>query len=178
MSKTATPVFGVTGWKNSGKTRMVANLVSEFRKRGLTVSTIKHAHHSFDVDRQGTDSWQHREAGASEVALVSRNRWVLMHELHDEEEPALADIVQHLSRCDLIIIEGYKREDHPKIEMIRKDRLKDQPLWPEDKTIRLIGSDDDFADCPLPVYSPDNVSGIADYIAEMLGLSGGDSNNG
>lgn len=167
-----TPVFGVTGWKNSGKTRMVSNLVAEFRSRGFRVSTIKHAHHSFDVDREGTDSWQHRQAGASEVALVSRNRWALMHELQNEEEPPLAEILTRLSPCDLIIIEGFKREGHPKIEVIRKETLKDKPLWPEDSSIRLIGSDDEIGgDCPLPVYSPDDVGGIADFITELLNLS-------
>ncbi len=167
-----TPIFGVTGWKNSGKTRMVSKLVAEFSRRGLKVSTIKHAHHSFDVDRVGTDSWQHREAGASEVALVSRNRWALMHELHNEEEPPLAEILKRLSPCDLIIIEGFKREGHPKIEVIRKETLKDKPLWPEDNSIRLIGSDDEINDnCPLPVYSPDDVGGIADFITDLLNLS-------
>ena len=83
-------IFGVTGWKNSGKTRMVAALVSEFDRRGFTVSTVKHAHHSFDIDREGTDSWQHRKAGTKETLLVSRVRWALMHELQDEEEPRTA----------------------------------------------------------------------------------------
>ena len=89
-------IFGVTGWKNSGKTRMVANLVSEFTGRGLKVSTVKHAHHTFDVDQEGRDSWQHRQAGACEVALVSRNRWALMHELRGEEEPSLDEILERL----------------------------------------------------------------------------------
>lgn len=166
-----TPVFGVTGWKNSGKTRMVAALVSEFGRRGLNVSTIKHAHHSFEVDREGTDSWQHRQAGAGEVALVSRNRWVIMHELTDEDEPPMEEILSRMTPCDLIIIEGFKREGHPKIEMIRMETMRDQPLWPEDDTIRLIGSGDDLPDCPLPVFHPDDVTAIADFIVSHLGLS-------
>lgn len=166
-----TPVFGVTGWKNSGKTRMVAALVAEFTGRGLNVSTIKHAHHSFDVDREGTDSWQHRQAGAGEVALVSRNRWVIMHELADEDEPPMAEILERMTPCDLIIIEGFKREGHPKIEMIREETRRDAPLWPEDDTIRLIGSADEQADCPLPIFHPDNVGAIADFIADHLGLT-------
>jgi len=167
----SSPVFGVTGWKNSGKTRMVAALVAEFTRRGFRVSTIKHAHRSFDVDREGTDSWQHRRAGASEVALISRNRWALMHELHDEEEPPLGEILNRLSPCDLVLIEGYKREDHPKIEMIRKATLKDAPLWPEDPSIKLIASDDELAACPLPVFAPLDVGGIANFIANHLGLT-------
>ncbi len=165
-----TPVFGVTGWKNSGKTRMVAALVREFTARGLRVSTIKHAHHSFDVDREGTDSWQHRQAGASEVALVSRNRWVMMHELTGEDEPPMAEIFERMTPCDLVIIEGFKRESHPKIEMIREETRRDEPLWPLDDTIMLIGSAGAQPGCPLPVYDPEAVGAIADFIAAHLGL--------
>lgn len=165
------PLFGVTGWKNSGKTRMVAALVAEFSARGFRVSTVKHAHHSFDIDQEGTDSWQHRKAGASEVALVSRNRWALMHELAGEEEPPLDEIVDRLSPCDLVIIEGFKREGHAKIEMIRKETLKDAPLWPDDDTIVLIGSDEPPADCNLPVFDPNDISAIADFIEQHLELT-------
>lgn len=165
-------IFGVTGWKNSGKTRMVANLVREFTARGLKVSTVKHAHHSFDVDQEGRDSWQHRQAGASEVALVSRNRWALMHELRKEEEPSLDDILARLSPCDLVIIEGYKREDHPKIEMIRETQTprpaSDPMLWREDPSIVLIGSAAKIDECPLPRLDPDQVSDIADFILAWL----------
>jgi molybdopterin-guanine dinucleotide biosynthesis protein B len=114
-----TPVFGITGWKNSGKTQLVTRLVAEFTQRGLKVSTVKHAHHNFDVDKPGADSYRHREAGAVEVALVSGRRWALMHELRDQEEPPLEDILARLTPCDLILIEGYKRENHPKIETRR-----------------------------------------------------------
>lgn len=157
-------IFGVTGWKNSGKTRMVAALVSEFASRGFKVSTIKHAHHSFDIDHEGTDSWQHRKAGAGEVALVSRNRWALMHELSGEDEPPLADILSKLAPCDIVIIEGFKREGHPKIEMIRKEAAKDAPLWPDDKSIKAIVSADPVNETSLPVFSPDAIGTIADFI--------------
>ena len=165
-------IFGVTGWKNSGKTRMVANLVGEFTARGLKVSTVKHAHHTFDIDQEGRDSWQHRQAGASEVALVSRNRWALMHELRGEEEPALGEILERLSPCDLVIVEGYKREDHPKIEMIRdtgEPRPASNPmLWREDTSVVLIGSEEPLENCPLPRLGPDQVSEIADFILAWL----------
>lgn len=165
-------IFGVTGWKNSGKTRMVANLVGEFTARGLKVSTVKHAHHTFDIDQEGRDSWQHRQAGASEVALVSRNRWALMHELRDEEEPSLDEILERLSPCDLVIVEGYKREDHPKIEMIRdtgEPRPASNPmLWRQDPAIVLIGSEDPVEDCLLPRLAPGQVSEIADFILDWL----------
>ena len=162
--KSGPMIFGVTGWKNSGKTRMVAALVSEFSARGLKVSTIKHAHHSFEIDHEGTDSWQHRKAGASEVALVSRNRWALMHELANEEEPPLEEILARLSPCDLIIVEGFKREGHPKLEMIRKEASRDAPLWPSDNSIQAVVSSEQPDDCELPWFQPDDISLIADFI--------------
>ncbi|MCB1386191.1 MAG: molybdopterin-guanine dinucleotide biosynthesis protein B [Nitratireductor sp.] len=170
-------IFGVTGWKNSGKTRMVACLVAEFSARGLRVSTVKHAHHSFDIDQEGRDSWQHRQAGASEVALVSRNRWALMHELRGEDEPELDSILDRLSPCDLVIVEGYKREAHPKIEMIRSGNTpapsaeatrSNPPLWPDDPAIVMIGSAGKIEDCPLPRFDPDAIAAIADFILDYL----------
>lgn len=161
-------IFGVTGWKNSGKTHLVASLVSELTSRGLKVSTVKHAHHSFDIDHVNTDSWKHRKAGASEVALVSKNRWALMHELENEDEPPLNQILEKLSPCDLVIIEGYKREGHQKIELIRKETLKDKPLWPDDPSIIAIGSKDPITDCPHPIFDPDNIPAIADFILAQL----------
>ena len=109
-------IFGVTGWKNSGKTGLVERLVAEFIHRGLSVSTVKHAHHTFDVDHPGRDSYRHRVAGAKEVLLVSKNRWAIMHELRDEDEPNLAEILTKIEKVDLVIIEGFKRDRHPKIE--------------------------------------------------------------
>ena len=161
-------IFGITGWKNSGKTRMVATLVSEFAARGLKVSTVKHAHHSFDIDHEGTDSWQHRMAGAGEVALVSANRWALMHELAGEDEPSLGDILSKLAPCDIVLIEGFKREGHPKIEMIRKEAAKDAPLWPDDKSIKAIVSADPVSETSLPVFSPDAIAAIADFILAQV----------
>ena len=114
-------VFGVTGWKNSGKTTLTERLVAELVRRGWRVSTVKHAHHEFDIDKQGTDSFRHRQAGAGEVAIVSANRWALMHELRDEAEPALATILERLAACDIVIVEGYKREPHRKIEVRRRE---------------------------------------------------------
>lgn len=159
--------IGVTGWKNSGKTRMVAALVSEFTNRGKTVSTIKHAHHSFDIDHEGTDSWQHRKAGAGEVALVSRNRWALMHELKNEEEPPLVEILSKLAPCDLVIIEGFKREGHQKIELIREGATSGEPLWPQDPSIIAVVTEDPVSACPLPIFSPSDITGIANFIDSL-----------
>ncbi|MGB7286702.1 MAG: molybdopterin-guanine dinucleotide biosynthesis protein B [Salaquimonas sp.] len=163
-------IFGVTGWKNSGKTRMVAALVSEFTSRGKKVSTIKHAHHSFDIDHENTDSWKHRKAGAGEVALVSRNRWALMHELVNEDEPDLTAIIHKLAPCDMIIIEGYKKEGHFKIELIREGASRDKPLWPDDPSIMALVSDTAVADCDLPIFSSNAISEIADFITSLNDL--------
>ena len=107
-------VFGVTGWKNAGKTTLTERLVAEFVRRGWRVSTIKHAHHAVDIDRPGTDSFRHRAAGATEVALIGGQRYAIMRE---EAEPPLADVLARLAPADLVLIEGYKRERHPKIEV-------------------------------------------------------------
>ncbi|NCV68501.1 MAG: molybdopterin-guanine dinucleotide biosynthesis protein B [Rhodobacteraceae bacterium] len=133
-------IFGVTGWKNSGKTGLMERLITEFTARGLSVSSIKHAHHSFDIDHPGRDSYRHRDAGARQVLLASRNRWALMHELRNEDEPSLGDLLKQLLPVDLVLIEGYKRDRHPKIEAHRKET--GQPLIaPEDETIVAVASD-------------------------------------
>jgi molybdopterin-guanine dinucleotide biosynthesis adapter protein len=117
-------VIGVAGFKNAGKTTLVEKLVVELTGRGWRVSTVKHAHHSFDIDHEGRDSFRHRKAGASEVAVVSRHRWAIIHESRAEEEPPLADILAKLAPCDLVIVEGYKRDFHDKIE-VRNLELSD-----------------------------------------------------
>ncbi|MGS4883649.1 molybdopterin-guanine dinucleotide biosynthesis protein B [Roseibium sp. MB-4] len=166
----STPVFGITGWKNSGKTQLVTRLVAEFTSRGLKVSTVKHAHHNFDIDRPGADSYRHREAGAVEVALVSGRRWALMHELREEEEPPLSAILPRLAPCDLILIEGYKRENHPKIEARRTESASKGPLSPEDPYILAVAADHAIPDEALPVYDLDDISGLADFITSHLSL--------
>ncbi len=145
-------------------------LVEEFTARGFRVSTVKHAHHAFDVDREGTDSHRHRSAGASEVALVSGRRWVLMHELRDDDEPALAEILAKLSPCDLVLIEGYKREAHAKIEVRRVEARQRTPLAPDDPHILAIASDRREPAESLPQFDLDDISAIADFIAAHCGL--------
>lgn len=162
-------LYGVTGWKNAGKTGLMERLVGEFCSRGLSVSTIKHAHHSTDVDQPGRDSFRHREAGASEVMLASPNRWALMHELRGQPEPPLADLLAKMSPVDLILIEGYKREAHPKIEAYRQENGK-PPLAAENATIRALASNTAHPDLDLPVIDLDDTAAIADFIAKDLGL--------
>lgn len=162
-------VFGVVGWKNSGKTGLMERLVAEFVARGLRVSTLKHAHHSFDVDHEGKDSYRHRVAGATEVLLASRNRWALMHELRGEDEPVLDDLLARLSPVDLVLVEGYKRDRHPKIEAHR--RATGNPLIAsDDQTVRAIASDSGAAAEGRPTFHLDDTGAIADFIARELGL--------
>lgn len=162
-------LYGVTGWKNAGKTGLMERLVGEFCARGLSVSTIKHAHHSTDVDQPGRDSFRHREAGASEVMLASPNRWALMHELRGQPEPPLSDLLAKMSPVDLILIEGYKREAHPKIEAYRQENGK-PPLAAQNTTIRALASNAAHPGLDLPVIDLDDTAGIADFIAKDLGL--------
>ena len=166
-------IYGVIGWKNSGKTGLMERLIAEFRRRGLSVSSIKHAHHAFDIDSPGKDSFRHRQAGAGEVLLASRHRWVLMHENAPDQEPPLADLLARLSPVDLVLVEGYKRDDHPKIEAHRA--ATGQPLiGPEDATVRAVACD---AQGSLPAqgwlgagFDLDDTAGVADFILTDLGL--------
>ena len=161
-------IYGVTGWKNSGKTGLMERLLVEFTARGLSVSTIKHAHHNFDVDQPGKDSFRHREAGAKEVLLVSLNRFCLMNESRGEEEPTLAGLLAKLSSVDLVLIEGYKRDRHPKIEAHRKETGKNL-IAVADDTIRAVASNDNPS-LDKPVFDLDDTGPIADFIQAETGL--------
>ena len=161
-------VYGVTGWKNAGKTTLMERLVSEIAGRGVTVSTIKHAHHDTDVDQPGRDSYRHRTAGAREVLLASPVRWALMHELRDTPEPELSDLLPRLSAVDLVLVEGYKRADHPKIEAYRAANGR-SPLAGKYPTIMAIATDTPL-ETDLPVLDLDDTAAIADFILEQVGL--------
>lgn len=161
-------VYGIVGWKNAGKTGLMERLVSEITGRGLRVSTLKHAHHTFDVDHPGKDSHRHRIAGATEVLLASRNRFALMHELRDEDEPTLEILLQRLAPVDLILIEGYKRDTHPKIEAHRA--VTGHPLIaPGDATVRAVASDVPLS-LDRPVFDLDDTGAIAGFILSEVGL--------
>ena len=161
-------VIGITGWKNAGKTTLVEKLVSHFAGLGLKVATVKHAHHEFDIDHEGTDSFRHRKAGAREVAIVSGRRWALMHELDGEEEPPLAEVLTRLAPCDLVIVEGYKREGHAKIEVRRG--ASGPALAPDDASIIAIAADTLAGDESVPVLNLNDAPAIADFILQRFEL--------
>ena len=161
-------IYGVTGWKNSGKTGLMERLVAEITSRGYSVSTIKHAHHTFDVDHEGKDSHRHRSAGAQEVLLSSRNRWALMAELRAADEPDLDTLLHKLSPVDLILIEGYKRSDHPKIEAHRKETGQ-ALIAQQDASIRAIASNVTL-ETDRVLFDLDDTGSIADFVLKEVGL--------
>ncbi|MCC6473589.1 MAG: molybdopterin-guanine dinucleotide biosynthesis protein B [Burkholderiales bacterium] len=161
-------IFGFAGWSGSGKTTLIEKLVPLITARGFRVSLIKHAHHNFDVDQQGQDSWRHRQAGCTEVLGTSSRRWALMHELRGAEEPGLEDHVRRISPCDLVFVEGFKREPIPKIEVHRAE-AKDALLHPHDPNIVAIATDREL-DAPLPRFDLNRPEPIAEFILHHVGL--------
>ncbi|KJS42734.1 MAG: molybdopterin-guanine dinucleotide biosynthesis protein MobB [Roseovarius sp. BRH_c41] len=161
-------IYGVTGWKNAGKTGLMERLVAEITGRGYTVSTVKHAHHSFDVDQPGKDSHRHRVAGATEVLLASRNRFALMHELREAEEPSLETLLQKLAPVDLVLVEGYKRDRHPKVEAFRAE-TGNPLIATDDPTIRAVASDTAL-EIDRPLFDLNDTKAIADFILAEVGL--------
>ena len=153
-------VFGVVGWKNAGKTTLVERLIAEFVRRGWRVGSIKHGHHDLDVDQPGRDSWRHRAAGATEVAVVGGRRYAIMR----EAEPTLDEVLGRLSPADLILIEGYKREAHRKIEI----RAGGEPMAAIDPAILAVASDVRPTDTTLPWFRRDDIAAIADFIAARV----------
>ncbi len=158
-------LYGITGWKDQGKTTLVTSLVQHFTAQGLKVSTIKHAHHAFDIDHPGRDSHRHREAGASEVILASRKRFALMHELRDEAEWELPELLTKLAPVDLVLIEGFKDTPHPKIEVYREDKGR-PPLALEYDSIRAVAGAAPGHTLTQPVFPLDHITAIADFILE------------
>lgn len=156
-------LIGFAGWSGAGKTTLLARLIPVLVARGHRVSTVKHAHHNFDVDKPGKDSHTHRTVGASEVLISSANRWALMHELRGADEPDLPELVAHLSPVDLVLVEGFKSDHHPKIEINRAE-LGKPLLYPEDPYIVCIATDRKVPDCPLPVIGLDDIEAIADFV--------------
>ena len=159
-------VFGFAGYSGSGKTTLIEQLIPRFVLRGMRVSLIKHAHHLFDIDRPGKDSYRHREAGASEVLITSGQRWVLMHELRDEREPALEEQLARFSACDLVLVEGYKYAGIPKLE-VHRPAFGQPLLCPEDPHIVAVATDAPVA-TDLPVLNLNAPDAIAQFIVDHL----------
>ncbi len=167
-------VFGITGWKNSGKTSLVEKLVSHISSLGYRVSTIKHAHHEFDVDHEGTDSFRHRQAGAEEVLIASSYRWALMHELRNGPEPTLEQLTGQLAQVDLVIIEGFKNEGHAKIQVVRPSNNA-EPMATNIGPMVAIATDDSSLEptryhCDGPRLDLNDTQQIADFILDYCGL--------
>jgi molybdopterin-guanine dinucleotide biosynthesis adapter protein len=156
-------IIGLAGWSGSGKTTLLAKVIPRLVVRGLKVSTLKHAHHGFDVDQPGKDSHTHRAAGATEVLVSSANRWALVHELRGQAEPALGVLLAKLSPVDLVLVEGYKREPHPKLEVYRAGVGKPL-LHPDDPAIVAVASDEPLPAARVPVVDLDDVERIADLL--------------
>ena len=152
-------VIGIAGWSGAGKTTLISRVIPHLRQQGLSVSVIKHAHHEFDVDVPGKDSWVHRQSGAEEVLVSSAKRWALMHELRGASEPELPDLLKKMSPVDLVVIEGFKTEPHPKIEVYRKASGK-PPLYPDDPAIAGIATDASIKTA-LPVVHVDDIPAVA-----------------
>jgi len=164
-------LFGLAGWSGSGKTTLMKALLPELIGRGVTVSTIKHAHHSFDVDQPGKDSYEHRRAGAHEVMVASAHRWALMRELHGAAEPSLEALIARMAPVDLLLVEGFKRHPHPKLEVHRPSNGKPL-LCPDDPHIVAVASDVPLVGLAVPRLALDDVPAIADFILRRLELRG------
>jgi len=156
-------VLGFAGWSGSGKTTLLIRLLPLLSGHGLKVATIKHAHHAFDTDQPGKDSYEHRRAGACEVIVSSSRRWAQVHELGHAMEATLAELLARVSPCDLILVEGFKSEAHPKIEVFRSAAGK-PPLHPGDPRIVAVASDRDFPDAGIPVVNLDDIPAVADLV--------------
>ena len=155
-------VFGIVGWSGSGKTSLLSHLIPALVGQGIRVSTIKHAHHAFDIDQPGKDSHAHRIAGATEVLVGSGKRWALMHELRDEPEPDLAELLARMSPVDLVLVEGFKRDAFPKLEVHRPSNGKEL-LQPNDPSIVGVASDTTL-DLPVSLLALDDVAAIAGFV--------------
>lgn len=162
-------VFGIAGWSGGGKTTLLARLIPALVARGISVSTIKHAHHAFDIDKPGKDSHAHREAGAREVLISSAKRWALLHENREEAELSLDDMLAKLGPVDLVLVEGFKHHPHDKLEVHRQANGKPL-LQPNDPHVRAIASDARITEAQVPVFDLDAIEAIADFVLARAGL--------
>ena len=162
-------IFGISGWSGSGKTTLITRLIPEFRDRGLTVSTIKHAHHRFEIDQPGKDSFEHRAAGATEVLVSSAARWALIHEHRGAPEPSLTELIAQMTKVDLLLIEGFKSDSYEKLEVHRPSTGKELLCATDDQVV-AVASDATLEKINLPVFDLDDAITIADFIMARCGL--------
>ncbi|MYJ88004.1 MAG: molybdopterin-guanine dinucleotide biosynthesis protein B, partial [Rhodobacteraceae bacterium] len=153
-------ILGIAGWKNSGKTTLISSLITELTNRNIRISTLKHAHHDFDIDQPGTDSHKHRKAGAKEVLIVSSRRWALIHEETEVNKPDLTTMLGKLEDTDLVLVEGFKSLSFPKLE-IRREDSSGPDLAPNDQNIIAIVSDRPVSEQNMPAFDLDDIKGIA-----------------
>jgi molybdopterin-guanine dinucleotide biosynthesis adapter protein len=162
-------IFGLAGWSGSGKTTLIVKLIPELVGRGFTVSTMKHAHHEFDIDRPGKDSHEHRQAGANEVMISASKRWALMHEVRDEDEPSVDELIARMSPVDILLVEGFKWHAHPKMEIHRP--VVGKPLLQlDDPEIIAVASDEELPGVSVPVLELNNISAITEFIIKQNDL--------
>lgn len=158
-------VFGLVGWSGSGKTELLVKLLPELKRRGFKVSTMKHTHHNFDMDKPGKDSFRHREAGAEEVMVASGRRWALVHELREDPEPDMDALIEQMTPVDLLLIEGFKRNNHAKMEVSRSETGKSL-IATDDDTIVAVASDMEIEGLTVPLLDLDDVTAVADFIVK------------
>lgn len=172
MPNSKTPVIGICGWKKSGKTTLTVRLIEEFTRRGHHVVSIKHAHHEFQVDDGPTDSARHRTAGSREICIVGGKRWAIIHQLDNEPEPNLEEVIAWMSPADIIIVEGYKSAAIPKIEVRCSTAFSQVKLTPDDKNVIAIATDKDEPSETVPVFSRDDIGELADLVTARIGPIG------
>ncbi|MZR32441.1 molybdopterin-guanine dinucleotide biosynthesis protein B [Sneathiella litorea] len=162
-------IIGISGWSGNGKTTLLTRLIPALKARGFKVSTIKHAHHKFDIDVPGKDSYRHREAGAEEVLISSSNRWALMHENHDNGEAHLEDLIARMAPVDILLVEGFKSESFPKIEVWRQESGTEPRVASDDSIVALATPDLTYV-APVPILNLNNENAIADFIVQYFKL--------
>lgn len=165
-------IFGLVGWSGSGKTTLVAKLVPELIGRGFSVSTMKHTHHNFDIDKKGKDSYMHRIAGATEVLITGAKRWAILHENRDTPEPSIDDLLARMDDVDLVLIEGFKSHRHQKME-VHRPAVGKPLLSPDDPSIIAVATDADLGDVEVAVLDLEDIKAIGDFIVGHLGLKAG-----
>jgi molybdopterin-guanine dinucleotide biosynthesis protein B len=163
-------LFGIAGWSGSGKTTLLKRLIPELVRRGISVSTVKHAHEGFDIDLPGKDSYEHRKAGAREVMISSPRRWAIVHELDGDKEPPLEDLLAKMTPVDLVLIEGFKRAPHEKLE-VHRPSLGKPPLYPDDSTVVAVASDEPIPNLRIRRLELGDVEAIADFICARCGIA-------